>query len=213
MRYNAVFLFIGLAISTWSIGSTNPDPRVYFPTLTDKMGLKIPKLNEGEYEIRVWKKCQLCYGEAHVLYRLIKKGEKVRLSRYNIHFNKNEFIRAKRTNPTTRSLQELWNRLIEKDILTSSYESAIDEELHPKPQKDSTWNVIEADGSISVHAKRKKPSFWIGDGESYHFEIFSTNSYRMYEYANPKGYLMQRPDIIGLQKVVSILDELSSAFY
>ncbi|AKD58004.1 hypothetical protein [Spirosoma radiotolerans] len=213
MGYYGVFLFVCLAISNGSIGSTNPDPKVYFPNLTEKMGLKTPRLKEGEYEIRVWEKCQLCYGEAHVLYRLVKKGEKVSLSRYTIHFNKNEFIRAKQTSSTTRSLQELWNHLVEKDILTSSYQSTVEEELHPKPQKDSTWNVIDADGSISVHAKRKKPSFWIGDGESYHFDIFSADSYRMYEYHNPKEYLRQRPDIVGLQKVVSILDELSSAFY
>lgn len=208
-----IVVFISLSISTWSKGSTNPGPRAYFPYLTNKMNLKIPQLEEGEYEIRVWQKCQLCFGEAHVLYRLVKKRDKVRLSRYNIQFNKNEFIRAKRIRPTTLSLQELWNRLIEKDILTSSYQSAVNEELHPKPQKDSTWNVIEADGSISVHAKRKKPSVWIGDGESYHFEIFSADGFRMYEYHNPKEYLRHRPDIVGLQKVVSILNELSSAFY
>ncbi len=214
MRYHSMFLFISLlAISTWSIGSTKPDPRVYFPSLTDKMGLKIPKLKEGEYEIRIWQKCQLCFGEAHMLYRLIKKKEKVRLSRYNIYFNKNEFIRAKRTNPTTRSLSEFWNHLIQNDILTLPDQLAIDEELHPKPQKDSTWNVIEADGSISVHAKKRKPSFWIGDGESYHFEVFSTDNYRMCEYHNPKEYLRYRPDIVELQKVISILNELSSAFY
>lgn len=177
------------------------------------MGLKIPKLKEGEYEIRAWKKCQLCFGEAHVLYRLIKKGEKFRALRYGIDFNKNDFIRAKRTNPTTLSSRELWNRLLKKGILTLPDQSAIDEELHPKPQKDSTWNVIETDGSISVHAKKKKPSFLIGDGESYHFEVFSTDNYRMYEYDNPKGYLNHRPDIVELQRVISILDELSSAFY
>lgn len=214
MRCSWLWFWFVLVLTPDAFARTTADSTAgLFQKLSGQLGLKEPRLNANEYEVRIWKKCQLCFGEAQVLYRLIKKGENARLSRFDIQFNKNKFLRAKRIHPTTLNFQELWYRLIKMDILILPDQSAIDEELHPKPQKDSTWNVVETDGSISVHAKKKKPSYWIGDGETYYFEIFRIDGYRLYKYDNPKGYLRHRPDIVELQKVISILDELSSAFY
>jgi len=211
-----LFLLVGFFLSSHVSAGIAIDStiKVRLQNLAKKMHLKTPKLAEGDYEVRIWNECGLCFGDAHELYRLIKNRKTIRLSKYNLRFNKNEFIQAKRTNPAVLSLQELWNRLMQQSILTLPDQSAIYDELHPKPQKDSTWNIIETDGSISVKAKRKAGgNVIISDGESYYFEVFGTDTYRIYEYGNPREYVKYKPNIVELRHVNTILDEIASVFY
>ncbi|WP_420148497.1 hypothetical protein [Spirosoma sp.] len=211
MQYRSVFLFIFLVLSGKTVAQTQS--KLYFPALSEKMGLKMPRLKDGDYEIRVWKKCQLCFGEAHELFRLIKTERKLSLSKYNLRFRRDKFIRAEEIESKKIVPDDLWRRLEQQNVLTLPDQAAIADELHPRPQRDSTWYTISSDGTINVHAKKKKNSFiWITDGESYHFEIFSANGSRTYAYINPHGDFRHKPEIIELKKVVSILDELGAAF-
>ncbi|QIP11475.1 hypothetical protein G8759_01905 [Spirosoma aureum] len=181
--------------------------------LAKKMHLKEPKLKEAEYEVRIWNKCGLCFGDAQMLYRLIKKQKSFTVSKYIILSDQRGFLHATSFKPTVPVTAYLWNRLVELGILTLPDQTAIQAQLYPKPQRDSTWNVIESDGSVSVKAKiRQNRSVLISDGESYYFDVFSATGYHNYGYSNPHGYLKAMPTIAELQKVVGILDELVPAF-
>ncbi|WP_080059681.1 hypothetical protein [Spirosoma aerolatum] len=204
----SLLLLLVLVVSGWAVGKPKPTLGLYFPDLTYKMGLKDPELKEGEYEVRIWQKCELCFGEAHELYLLKKTRKMLKLSVYTIHYTGPKFKRAKRVNTCKLSSAELWNQLIQKGILTLPDQSMIDNELHPKHQKDSTWTMVEADGTISVHARKTKSSFIVSDGESYYFETISSTANRMYMYSNPYVYFRNRPDIVELKNVVAILDKL-----
>lgn len=181
--------------------------------LAGKMRIREPILREGEYEVRIWNRCELCYGEAHVLYRLIKRKETFTVSKYTIRWNKYEFEQAKKFKPPRPATIALWNKLTEQNILILPDEFVIHDQLFPKPGKDSTWNVIEADGTVSVKAKIRRESWMlIGDGESYYFQVFSKDNYHDYGYSNPLGYMKGKPEIAELKNVVSILNELSDVF-
>ncbi len=179
--------------------------------LTDKLHLKEPKLRKDEYEVRIWQREQLVFGPAQVVYILKKTAKNVRLTKYQIHFDKPNFQRFTHIKPVRRIDSTFWNRLVKQDILTMPDDSAIENRLRPKPKKDSTRVTIESDGSIAVKANKKAPRFMISDGQTYYFEVFSADSHREYSYHNPVAYLsaIQLPE---LQKVVAILDELSTSF-
>jgi hypothetical protein len=148
-----------------------------------------------------------------MLYRLIKKQKSLTVSKYIILSDQRGFRHATSFKSTVPVTDYLWNRLVEQGILTLPDQAAIHDQLFPKPQKDSTWNVIEPDGSVSVKAKiRRNRSVLIGDGESYYFYVFSATGYHKYGYSNPRGYLKSMPAIAELQKVVGILDELAPVF-
>ncbi len=89
--------------------------------------------------------------------------------------------------------------------------SVIQSKLNPKQKRDATRVVIEADGSINVIANKTEKRMAINDGESYYFEVFSAGSCRQYRYDNPRSYFGFKP-IAELRKVVTILDELDTAF-
>ncbi|GAB3987002.1 hypothetical protein GCM10028807_05620 [Spirosoma daeguense] len=184
---------------------------MWFSELAEKMRLKTPSLEAGEYEVRIWQKCQLCFGEAHELYRIEKQTDKFSVTKYSIHSNKTGFRNFTRIKPSKLVTDSLWTELVQLDILVLPDEAAIESRLRPR-HKDSTYTSVEPDGSVSIHAKKQESSVWISDGESYHIDVFSQNSHRRYEYGNPRGYLRAKPKIQELQKIVAILDKLVAHF-
>lgn len=184
-----------------------------FKKLATQMRLKSPELKEGEYEVRIWNNWALHYGEAHMLYVLNKFPKTLVVSKYVIESNKKGFRYAIQLKPTVPVTMDLWEKLLQQDLLTLPDQVAIEHQLHPPQSKDSTWTAVESDGSISVHAKKPgEGSVWISDGEGYYFELFTLDGYRCYSYGNPRSYLVSKPKISELQKVVAILDNLTVLF-
>ncbi|QHV98986.1 hypothetical protein [Spirosoma endbachense] len=208
-----LLLFFCLSGKVLAAGQVDSTRNSKLAILAKKMHLKETELEEGDYEVRIWNKCGLCFGDAQMLYRLIKKQKSFTVFKYIILSDQRGFRHATSFKPTVPVTDNLWSRLVEQGILTLPDQAAIHDQLFPKPQKDSTWTVIEADGSVSVKAKiRQNRSVLISDGESYYFDVFSATGYHNYGYSNPREYLKAMPTIAELQKVVGILDELAPAF-
>lgn len=182
-----------------------------FEKLARKLHLKTPKLSEDEYEIRIWNRQGLTFGDAQMLYVLTKKKKALSVAKYVINFDKDGFISAIDLKPPNPVTIDLWELLVNHHILELPDQKAIHDELHPQ-HKDSTWTGVEADGSVSIHAKKLESSVWITDGESYYFEVFSEKDYRSYGYSNPREYIRYKPNIAELQNVVAILNSMATLF-
>ncbi|MBD2702734.1 hypothetical protein IC229_18955 [Spirosoma sp. BT702] len=206
-----VFVF-SLPLRSLAIIETDSIVTSWFPRLAEKMRLKTPELGVGEYEVRIWKKCQLCFGEAHELYLLEKHTNKFTVTKFNIRSNKRGFRSFTQIKPLKPIPDSLWTELIQQDMLTPPDHATIDRQLHPLSPKDSTYTSIEPDGSVSIHAKRQEVSVWISDGESYHVDVFEQGTYKRCEYHNPADYLRVKPKVRELQKFVAILDKLNDLF-
>ena len=213
IRFAIVFLLtFNLSINIFARGLSDSTMKVRLKNLAEKMQLKAPDLARDEYEVRIWKKVQLLYGDAHEVYILSKREKILTINKYIINSDKAGFKHAVELNSTTPTSLDLWKQLMEQDILVLPNELAIVNQLHPQQKKDSTYITTEQDGSVSVHAKKIERSVWVLDGESYYFEVFGMGSYRSYGYSNPREYLKYKPEISELQKVVAILDKLALAF-
>ncbi|GAB3712960.1 hypothetical protein GCM10027592_51840 [Spirosoma flavus] len=175
------------------------------------MRLKVPTLGADEFEVRIWQKCQLCFGEAHELYLLEKRTKKFTLTKYKIRSDKQGFRDFTKVKSIESVPDSVWMEFVQLDILTPPDYAAIDRQLHPR-HKDSTYTSIEPDGSINVHAKKFESSVWVSDGESYHVDVFGQNSHQQYEHGNPQSYLRAKPKVKELQKFVAILDKLNALF-
>ncbi|MCK8495634.1 hypothetical protein M0L20_27460 [Spirosoma sp. RP8] len=208
------FLILAFLVSTNCLRASADSTRQRrFQKLADEMRLKKPKLKEGDYEVRIWNRQSLQYGDAQMLYRLIKRKETFTVTKSIILWNKHEFKHATEFNSNRPVTVELWQKLLQHNILTLPDMTALRDQLFPKPEKDSTWNVIEPDGTVSVKAKRKRNKWIIiGDGEGYYFQVFGKDSYHDYEYSNPLGYVKEKTEIIELCNVVAILHDLAPAF-
>lgn len=217
MKRLAIFLMFAYVLSMNALAgvSTDSTTKLGFQTLAKKMHLKTPKLDEGEYEVRIWNNQALRYGEAQMLYVLTKKEKQFSVSKCIIESDGQGFRHAVHLNPnpTIPIDNTLWEQFVQQGILGPPDEVVIHDQLFAKPPKDSTWNVVEADGSVSVKAKRRdNPMLIIADGEGYYFEVFSADSYRSAGYGNPREYLKFKPNIAELRKVVTILNKLAVLF-
>lgn len=205
-----LMLTIGLPVKVLAEVPMDSTAKLRFQELADKLRLKRPK--EDEYEIRIWNKQGLIFGTAQMLYVLNKRAKSLTATKYIINSDKIGFRSSIELKPQTPATLDLWERLVQHSILALPSEDAIYNKLHPPPQKDSTWTVVETDGSVSVKAKKIESSVWILDGESYYFEIFSSTGYQGYWYSNPREYIRYKPNIAELQNVVSILNEVVMLF-
>ncbi|ADB41501.1 hypothetical protein [Spirosoma linguale] len=183
-----------------------------FEELAQKLKLKAPKLTEGEYEIRVWNRQALMYGDAQSLYVLSKRKKAFKVERYIIAWDGPKFSYATKFNPTVSITDSLWKKLVEEGLLSWPDETIIEQQLHPKQPPDSTRTSVEPDGSVSVIARKRKPSVWISDGEGYYIDVISHDLHQRYRYGNPRAYYQARPDIHELRKVVTILNSISGLF-
>lgn len=182
-------------------------------SLAKNLRLKEPDLQGGEYEVRIWNRQQLMYGDAQSLYLLRRTRQAITISKYVITWQGPKFKGARKIKPFRPATDSLWMKLVKQNILTLPDQIAIYDRLHPRPKKDSTWSVVEADGSINVKANRTAVgNVLIGDGEAYYVEILGYGEYRLYAYSNPKGYYKAEPTIPELQKLTTILTTIESFF-
>lgn len=179
------------------------------------MGLKEPELKANEYEVRIWNRQSLRYGDAHMVYVLRKNRKGLIVVKYLINSNQQGFQFAESLNPTVTVTLNLWERLVRKNILTLSDHSVVFKKLYaePEPRKDTVRGRMEPDGSFTIKGyKTTRRRVLIADGEGYSFEVFGKDSYRAYDYSNPRSYIEYEPQSPELRDVVSILDDLSLVF-
>ena len=160
-----------------------------FQLLADKVNIESPKLEEGDYQTRIWKKCGLCYGDAQMAYVLHKTRKRFSVVKYVINSNKEGFQFSKRLKPTVTIKPVFWERLLKRNILTLPNQSIVLERLYamPEPRVDTVRAGMQADGSFTVKGyKTQRRMTLIGDGEDYLVELFSPNSYRVYSYGSPR---------------------------
>jgi len=186
-----------------------------FPKLTEQIGLKTPKLKANEYEIRIWNRQGLRYGEAQMAYVLRRTTRKFTIIKYIINSDQYgfQFATSLKPNVTIKSL--LWERLLERGILTLPDQSVVFERLYPKvkPRTDTTQVKLEADGSFTIKGyKSQRRRTLVSDGEGFSFEVFSADGYRVYSYGNPDVYFRDNPQNEELKNIVGILNDLSVVF-
>ncbi|WP_206170575.1 hypothetical protein [Spirosoma pollinicola] len=188
-----------------------------FPKLTKQIGLKEPNLEADEYEVLIWYRQGLRFGDAQAVYVLHKTEKLFTVVKYIIDSNQRGFQSAKRWKPTVTTTLALWQRLLKQNILTLPNESTVFDRLYPKsrpsPPVDTVQTGMQADGSFTVkgyRTERRRSLFT--DGDSYSFELFGPNNYRVYSYSNPDAYLRDEPKCEELQNVVGILNDLNLLF-
>lgn len=217
MRCLIIFLLISLFVSgnIFAAISTDSITKARFQRLADKIKIKSPELAEGDYQIRVWNKCGLCFGDAQMAYVLHKTRKRFSVVKYSIHSNQEGFQFSDRLKPTVIIKPVFWERLLKRNILTLPNQSVVLERLYavPEPRVDSVQAGIQADGSFTVKGyKTQRRKTIVSDGEGYSFELFSGHGYRVYSYSNPDVYLKDNPQSEELQNTIGILNDLSLVF-
>lgn len=213
----ASFLLCSLMLTTGAQARVPSDStaKKRFEKLAEQIGLKEPNQKADGYEVRIWNRQALRYGDAQMAYVLRKTKKRFTIEKYVINSNQQGFQFATRFKPTVTIRPTLWERLLKRNILTLPDQAFVFERLYPKPEphKDTTRTRMEADGSFTIIGyKKPKRQPMIGDGEGYSFELFSANGYRVYHYGNPRSYFMDEPQSEELRNVVGILDDLSLVF-
>lgn len=181
------------------------------------MRLKRPNLKQDEYEVRIWNRVALMYGNAQVAYILRKTKKRLRARRYVINWKREDFQSAKRQRPTISPTHAFWDRLMRRNILTLPDERIVFDRLYPpyKPQPitDTVKAGMQADGSFTIKGYGITPKRdIIVDGEYYLFEIFGADSYRVYSSSNPSNYSDRDLQAEELQNMVGILDDFRLMF-
>lgn len=88
------FLMVVLCfISSWSKAKTTQDSTFYFETLTQQIGVRVPKLRQREYQIRFWVNTSLMFGEAQELYVITHKKNQLHLQKFEIWNNKSGYLK------------------------------------------------------------------------------------------------------------------------
>ena len=88
------FLIVVLCfISSWSKAKTTQDSTFYFETLTQQIGVRVPKLRQREYQIRFWVNTSLMFGEAQELYVITHKKNQLHLQKFEIWNNKSGYLK------------------------------------------------------------------------------------------------------------------------
>jgi|GEM_PF-2722593 len=216
MRWSLLFLLVSLALGPATFAETTSDSiqQRRFQKLAMQMGLKEPDLKSEEYEVRIWYNMSFQYGEAQMAYVLRKTQQEFTVAKYLINSNKRGFRRAILLQPTLPVSLDLWSRLLDKNILTLPDQSVVFERLRrqPAPISDTDRIQLETDGSFTIRENKTKNQRYILDGETFYFEVFSTNNYHSFIYDNPRGYSRFYSDSEELRNVVGILDKLAPLF-
>ncbi|WP_461140354.1 hypothetical protein [Spirosoma pomorum] len=209
--------FLLVSAEIWAGNSADSTAKSLFPKLTKQMRLKYPALKEDEYEVRIWNRVALKYGNAQVAYILRKTKKRLRARRYVINWKRENFRSARRQRPTITPTHAFWNRLMRRNILTLPDERVVFDRLYPpyKPQPitDTVEAGMQADGSFTLKGYRiaEKRNI-IADGEYYLFEVFGANSYRVYSSSNPSQYSERELRAEELQNMVGILRDFILLF-
>jgi hypothetical protein len=216
MRWSLLFLLVSLALGPATFAETTSDSiqQRRFQKLAMQMGLKEPDLKSEEYEVRIWYNMSFKYGEAQMAYLLRKTQHDFTVAKCLINSNKRGFRKATLLKPTLPVSDDLWSRLLDKNILTLPDRSVVFERLHRQPDAINETNRIqlETDGSFTIRENRTKNQIAILDGEIFYFEVFCRTNYHTFTYDNPRGYSRFYSESKELQNVVGILNELASLF-
>lgn len=107
--------------------------------LARQMRIKEPKLLSGNYQVRLWIKVELIFGDAQSLYVLDKRRNKLLLTQYSIHSDTNHTYRGHTLVKEGISADvNLWQELVDNDVLTLPDQSSLQDQLFPKQPKDSS---------------------------------------------------------------------------
>ncbi|GAB3332945.1 hypothetical protein GCM10027299_39890 [Larkinella ripae] len=190
--------------------------RSRFESLARQLRLKKPALEEGEYEVRMWVKEELRYGDFQVLYVLTKEHNKLKTTRYSLEYDKHKFTGFKKQVINTKEDQAIWKKLIANDItmLPDMVSLPVFRPYKPEPGDTSRRVDVSSGGEVTITMKKRpeRGFLLIADGTSYHFEILSKKYYHHYTYSNPLQYSKHYTDTVELQKVSAIIDEIIRIF-
>lgn len=180
--------------------------------LTQQLGWRTPTLKEGEYEVYVWNRQGLIRGAAHSVYRIRKTNRRLAVDGYGIRYTSEGIPSVKRSRPKAGMSLEVWNKLVDKRLLTLPTWSDVQTRYYASFPKDSTWTEVSPDGTVTVKARRIRGRMAISDGEAYAFSIFSHDGFRFYSYSNPFSFYREYKDIPELRDVTGMLTELNQLF-
>jgi hypothetical protein len=180
--------------------------------LTQQLGWRTPMLKEGEYEVYVWNRQSLVRGPAHSVDRIRKTNRRLVIDRYGIRYTPEGRPKAERARPKARISMEIWNKLVDSQLLTLPTWSDVQTSYYASFPKDSAWNEISSDGIVTVKARRTRGRMAVSDGKAYAFSIFSRTGFRFYSYSNPSIFYREYKDIPELHNVIGILSELNQLF-
>ncbi|KAB7732112.1 hypothetical protein F5984_07830 [Rudanella paleaurantiibacter] len=184
-----------------------------FDALAQKAGVKTLVLKPGNYQVLIWTKVSLAYGDAQKLYVLDRTDAGLFLSDYSLNWAQNRFKSSERLKHRKRIDQAIWNQLVSDGLLTLPDQSALRGQIFPpsKPASTTTTVHVDKEGEVTIKAPKSTENYVIiGDGVSYRFDIFSAEGHRTYKYHCPAGYGRVRTKVIELQQVVSILKQVFS---
>ncbi len=181
-------------------------------SLASQLDWRDPKLNEGDYEVRIWHRYELVKGAAHGAYIIRKTDTKVSVEGYRIRYSEKGRPNAIHYRPKAKPSLDIWRKLVDNHLLTLPTWSDVEARHVASFPKDSTWSEVATDGVITVKARKTRRRVFISDGESYAFSVFSHDKSRFYTYSNPSLYVKEYADIPELHDVIGILRELNSLF-
>lgn len=215
-RFVLLSVFLLMSQSAWSFRAQadSATVAVRFDALANKMKVRQPKLKADEYQVRLWVKVSLAYGDAQKLVVLDKKPNSLVVSEYEIVWDKYTFDKAKCIRNKAEVDTMVWQKLLADGLLTLSDQSMLKEQLFPKRSPRDTTVAVRVDslGAVTVTAKKTESYVFISDGVHYRFDILGANSRRSYDYHCPAGYARVRTKVVELKKVVSLLTQIFTLF-
>ncbi|NBB19675.1 hypothetical protein GVN20_09960 [Runella sp. CRIBMP] len=214
-----IFSFLTVLLFSWgnSFASTN-DSLLYFADLTQKIDIKHPKPRNEEYEIRLWVKTALAYGDAQELYVIHQKKNRLTLKQYFFYSQKTQYLKHIVTFKASIKDTSLWSSLTAHDVLTLPNGTEIvrdvfKEEGQKMRQFRDTTRVEIINDSIRVVGRRSRGKQMIVlDGTSYYFEIFCKNTFHKYAYHCPATYSHAYPQKKEFEKANTIIQLIFRAF-
>ncbi|WP_428653855.1 hypothetical protein [Runella sp.] len=190
----AFYVFTGLMLGLMTSFANSSDSVLYFPDLAQKIGLKHPKLRNKEYEIRLWIKTALVYGDAQELYVIHQKNNRLTLKRFHLYFQKHEYLRHTASfNDKAKDTLLLRNLIAHKVFTLPNGKGIVDEVLKEERQKMSQFSdtvrvEIVNDTIRVVGRKRIGKLLLVLDGTGYYLEAFGKNFFHKYSYHCPATY-------------------------
>ncbi|WP_345240876.1 hypothetical protein [Nibrella saemangeumensis] len=186
-----------------------------FSRLAQQLNIRQSKLKQGEYQVRVWEKVALAYGDAQKLYVIDKKRKNVKLMKYTMSWNKQIFKGFTRSKPKQQPDEPFWQEMVQLDLLTLPDKDQIREKIFPKqkPRDYSSRVKVNSDSTVVVTAQKAQGSHLImGDGVGYIVEVLGKDYFHTYSYSNPLSYAKARPEVDELQKIAVILFKIKGVF-
>lgn len=213
------FLIVVLCfISSWSKAKTTQDSTFYFETLTQQIGVRVPKLRQREYQIRFWVNTSLMFGEAQELYVITHKKNQLHLQKFEIWNNKSGYLKHIVTFKAVVNDNSFLQELLHNNLLSIREQHIIIDSLrkeyrNKRAQRDNTTRVEMNGDTVRVIAKKYgKGEIFMTDGISYYFEVLGKNFFRKYSCHCPKGYAEFYKETKELEQPLNIIQLIFNEF-